>query len=217
MKYTTVLFDLDGTITDSKPGILNSIRYALNKYGLEVPSDDQLQTFIGPPLKEQFMEVFGMTEEQGNRMVEAYREYYGEKGIFENRVYDGVPELLRELREHGMKILMATAKPELYARRIAEHFDFAGYFDFIGGACMDGRRTDKYDVIEYVLESCRITDRSRAVMVGDRRHDMEGAVRAKIGSLGVLYGYGSREELAKAGAGALADNPQEAAEILLSD
>lgn len=217
MKYAAVLFDLDGTITDSKPGILNSIRYALNKYGLEVPSDEQLQTFIGPPLKEQFMVTFGLTEAQGVRLVEAYREYYGEKGIFENSVYDGIPQLLHELKKHDLKILMATAKPELYAKRIAEHFEFDEYFDFIGGACMDGRRTDKYEVIEYVLESCRITDRSRTVMVGDRRHDMEGAARAGIGSLGVLYGYGSREELIRAGAEILANDPQETAEIILSD
>ena len=216
MKYTTVLFDLDGTITDSKPGILNSIRYALKKHGLQVPSDEVLQTFIGPPLKEQFQEVFGLTEEESIQMVAAYREYYAEKGIFENRVYEGVPEMLEKLKNHGMRIVMATAKPELYAERIAEHFEFDRYFDFIGGACMDGRRTDKHEVIEYVLKTCGIKDRGSTVMVGDRRHDMEGAGQAGIASLGVLYGYGSRQELETAGAGMLAEDPAEAAELILS-
>lgn len=217
MKYTTVLFDLDGTITDSKPGILNSIRYALRKHGIEVPSDEVLQTFIGPPLKEQFQAVFGLTEDESVQMVDAYREYYAEKGIFENRVYEGIPGVLEQLKSHGMKIIMATAKPELYAKQIAGHFGFDGYFDFIGGACMDGRRTDKYEVIEYVLETCGITDRTCSVMVGDRRHDMEGAGHAGIASLGVLYGYGSRKELETAGAEMLAADPQEVAELILSE
>lgn len=217
MKYKIAIFDLDGTITDSGPGIINSIRYALEKYGLPVPEEKVLRTFIGPPLKEQFQAVCGLNEEESARMVDAYREYYTEKGIFENSVYSGVPEMLERLKESGARILMATAKPEKFAKRIAEHFNFAKYFEFIGGACMDGRRTDKYDVIEYVLDSCGISEEEKkdAVMIGDRSHDMIGAAKAGLHSLGVLYGYGSREELASAGAAMTAETPGDICSIIL--
>ena len=217
MKYKIAIFDLDGTITDSGSGIINSIRYALEKYGLPVPEEKVLRTFIGPPLKEQFQAVCGLNEEESARMVDAYREYYTEKGIFENSVYSGVPEMLERLKESGVRILMATAKPEKFAKRIAEHFNFAKYFEFIGGACMDGRRTDKYDVIEYVLDSCGISEEEKkdAVMIGDRSHDMIGAAKAGLHSLGVLYGYGSREELASAGAAMTAETPGDICSIIL--
>ena len=128
MKYQIALFDLDGTITDSGPGIVNSIRYALEKHGMPVPEEKVLRTFIGPPLKEQFQAVCGLNEEEGARMVEAYREYYTDRGIFENSVYSGVTEMLERLKESGVRILMATAKPEKFARRIAEHFDGSSAF-----------------------------------------------------------------------------------------
>ena len=217
MKYKIAIFDLDGTITDSGPGIINSIRYALEKYGLPVPEEKVLRTFIGPPLKEQFQAVCGLNEEESARMVDAYREYYTEKGIFENSVYSGVPEMLEQMKEAGVRILMATAKPEKFARRIAEHFNFAKYFEFIGGACMDGRRTDKYEVIEYVIDQCGISeeDRKRAIMIGDRSHDMIGAGKAGLHSLGILYGYGDRGELEAADAEMIAETPEEVCELIL--
>ena len=135
MRYTTAIFDLDGTITDSGQGIMNAIRYAVKKHALPEISDEVLRSFIGPPLKEQFQSVFGLSEEEGVVMVSTYREYYSDKGIFENRVYDGVPEMLEGLKTAGIRILMATSKPEKYAKQIAEHFGFDKYFDFIGGAC----------------------------------------------------------------------------------
>ena len=128
MKYKTAIFDLDGTITDSGPGIMNSIRYALKKRGLPELPEEELRRFIGPPLKEQFQSVFGLTEEESVQMTEDYREYYSEKGIFENSVYDGVPKMLERLRTSGVRVLMATAKPEYYAMIIVDHFDFAKYF-----------------------------------------------------------------------------------------
>lgn len=217
MKYTTAVFDLDGTITDSCPGILNSIRYALKKRGISEPEEGVLRSFIGPPLQQQFQRVFHLSEEEGAAMVSIYREYYGEKGIFENRVYDGVPEMLRQLKAAGIKVLMATSKPEKYAGQIAEHFGFDQYFDFIGGACMDGTRTVKHEVIEYVLETCGISeaDRKNTVMIGDRRHDIEGAKQSGLHSLGVLYGYGSREELEHVGAEAIAETPADVAGQIL--
>lgn len=217
MRYTTALFDLDGTITDSGPGIINAIRYAVRRKGLTEPSEEVLRSFIGPPLMEQFQKVFSLTREEGAAMVAAYREYYGDRGIFENRVYEGVPEMLMRIRRAGIRVLMATSKPELYARRIAEHFGFDRHFDFIGGACMDGTRTVKSEVIEYVLETCGISreERERTVMVGDRSHDIIGAGKAGLHSLGVLYGYGSREELERAGAEGIAAQPSDVADLLL--
>ena len=214
MNYKTAIFDLDGTITDSGPGIMNAIRYAVKKRGLPDVPEEVLRSFIGPPLKEQFRSVFGLSDEEGTIMVTTYREYYGEKGIFENRVYDGVPEVLQKLQEAGVRILMATSKPEKYAKQIAEHFGFDKYFDFIGGACMDGRRTDKHDVIEYVIDSCKVC-RENTVMIGDRRHDMIGASKAGIRSIGVLYGYGSREELEEAGAERIAVTPGDIVKFIL--
>ena len=214
MRYTTAIFDLDGTITDSGPGIMNSIRYAVKKRGLPELPEEVLRSFIGPPLKEQFQSVFGLSEEEGAVMVATYREYYGDKGIFENRVYDGVTETFEKLKAGGVRILMATSKPEKYARQIAEHFGFSGYYDFIGGACMDGRRTDKNEVIEYVIDTCKV-DRRKAVMIGDRRHDIIGAIKSGIHSIGVLYGYGSREELEKAGAEMLAVTSADIPELIL--
>lgn len=214
MRYTTAIFDLDGTITDSGQGIMNAIRYAVKKHALPEVSEEVLRSFIGPPLKEQFQSVFGLSEEEGVVMVTTYREYYSDKGIYENRVYGGVPEMFESLKRAGVRILMATSKPEKYAKQIAEHFGFSGYFDFIGGACMDGRRTDKHEVIEYVIASCYV-DRETAVMIGDRRHDIIGAAKAGIHSLGVLYGYGSRKELEDAGAEMIAAVPGDISEILL--
>ena len=132
-------------------------------------------------------------------------------------MYSGVPEMLERLKESGARILMATAKPEKFARRIAEHFDFAKYFEFIGGACMDGRRTDKYEVIEYVIDQCGISEeeRKRAIMIGDRSHDMIGAGKAGLHSLGILYGYGDRGEFEAADAEMIAETPEEVCELIL--
>ena len=217
MKYTTAIFDLDGTITDSCPGILNAIRYALKKREIDEPSEEVLRSFIGPPLQQQFQTVFGLSEEEGAAMVSIYREYYGVKGIFENRVYDGVPGMLEKLRAAGVRVLMATSKPEKYAKRIAEHFGFDRYFDFIGGACMDGTRTDKHEVIEYVLSSCGISEdeRNSTVMIGDRSHDILGAEKSGLHSIGVLYGYGSIEELKEAGAEVTALHPSDITDIVV--
>lgn len=217
MKVTTVLFDLDGTLTDSGPGIISGVRYALKKDGRELPGDDVLRTFVGPPLKEQFRDFCGITDEKAAWMVETYREYYTEKGIFENSVYDGVTELLRCLKKAGLQIAMATSKPEKFAKIIADHFDFARYFDFIGGACMDGTRTDKQEVIEYVLENCHVRERDQVLMIGDRSYDITGAHRAGLQAMGVLYGYGTEEELQTAGADFIAATPEEAGRIILQN
>ena len=216
MEISTVLFDLDGTITDSGSGIINSVKYAVKKAGRKIPPEDELRKFIGPPLQEQFMKCCGIEEKEAAEMVALYREYYQEEGIFDNRVYDGVMEMLKTLKEAGLKIVMATSKPEKFAKMIAEHFGFAKYFDLIGGACMDGARTKKQEVIQYVLEQCKENDREKMRMVGDRCYDMEGANREGIRAIGVLYGYGSKEELEEAGADGLAETPEEVVRMILN-
>ena len=215
MEISTVLFDLDGTITDSGSGIINSVKYALKKAGRKIPPEDELRKFIGPPLQEQFMKCW-IEEKEAAEMVALYREYYQEEGIFDNRVYDGVMEMLKTLKEAGLKIVMATSKPEKFAKMIAEHFGFAKYFDLIGGACMDGARTKKQEVIQYVLEQCKEKDREKIRMVGDRCYDIEGANREGIRAIGVLYGYGSKEELEEAGADGLAETPEEVVRMILN-
>lgn len=207
--YEWIFFDLDGTLTDPKEGITNSVAYALTKEGIEPPARQELYRWIGPPLVESFMKFYGFSEERAHRAVEEYREYFCDRGIFENRVYDGIPALLTALREKGKKLVLATSKPEPFAIRILEHFDLDRYFSFVAGALMDETRTAKGDVIAYGLKSCGISDPKRVLMVGDRLHDINGAKKCGLDSLGVLFGYGSREELTKAGATYLAESVQE--------
>ena len=161
MRISTVLFDLDGTLTDSGPGIMNSVKYALEKVGEPTPDVDELRKFIGPPLKGQFMEHCGIDEEKAAEMVTLYREYFTVTGIFENSVYDGVEEMLKTLKQTGIKIAMATSKPEKFAKIIADHFGLAQYFDVIGGACMDETRTEK--------QGCLSPKRRPPYFVPDRR------------------------------------------------
>lgn len=214
-QYEMVLFDLDGTLTDSGPGIVNSVQYALKQVGRGVENLEELTCFVGPPLAEQFAKFCGISDEQGHQMVELYREYYEEKGMLENSVYDGIPEALEQLKNAGIRLAVATSKPEKYARKIIEHFKIASYFEFIGGANMDGSRTKKAEVIEYVLKSCHVEDRQTVLMVGDREHDILGARECHISALGVLYGYGDRTELENAGADWIVDMPLRIAEKIL--
>ena len=207
--YDWIFFDLDGTLTDPGEGITNSVAYALKKEGIEPPERQQLYRFIGPPLVDSFMKYYDFSKERAHRAVEEYREYFRERGIFENRVYDGVPKLLTSLTAQGKKLVLATSKPELFAIRILEHFDLSRFFTFVAGALMDETRTAKGDVIAYALQSCGITDRSRVLMVGDRLHDVKGAQQCGLDSVGVLFGYGSREELTEAGATYIAETVEE--------
>ncbi len=199
-KYDYLFFDLDGTLTDPGEGITNSVSYALKKWGIEVGNKEELYSFIGPPLSESFKKYCGFSDSDALKSVEYYREYFRDRGIFENKVYDGIPKLLEDLKKDGKTIILATSKPEKFAKRILEHFDLAKYFDFVAGASMDESRNKKGDVIGYALDMAGITDRSRALMIGDREQDVTGAKQNSLDSLGVLYGYGSSEELESAGA-----------------
>ena len=203
--YDVVLFDLDGTLTDPGEGITNSVAYALNKFGISVDDKKELYNFIGPPLIDSFMKYYGMNYEDGLKAVEYYREYFGVTGIFENTMFKGIPELLDSIKKSGRKISLATSKPEEYAIRILDHFGLTKYFDFIGAATMDESRSKKVDVITYTLDNLGVTDKSRVVMIGDRHHDIEGAKKNGLNSIGVLFGYGDRDELENAGATYIAE------------
>lgn len=203
--YDIILFDLDGTLTEPGEGITNSVAFALNKFGIEVTDKTTLYNFIGPPLIDSFMKYYGMSYQDALRAVEYYREYFAVKGIFENRVFDGIPQLLANVKNTGRKIALATSKPEIYAKRILEHFNLSQYFDFVGGATMDETRSKKADVIEFTLKNLSVSDRSSVVMIGDRHHDIDGANQNGLDSIGVLFGYGDRNELEKAGATYIAE------------
>ena len=203
MRYTHIFFDLDGTLTDPGTGITNSVAYALERYGVHVADRRTLYPFIGPPLVDSFARFYGFTPSDARAAVDVYREYYTERGIFENELYPGIPALLARLRAAGLRLVMATSKPEPFAVRIAEHFGIAQYFDCIAGASMDESRSQKWEVLEYALARCGNPDRGAVLMVGDREHDVLGAARCGIRCLGVLYGYGSRDELLAAGAAAV--------------
>lgn len=218
--YDLILFDLDGTLTDPGEGITNSVAYALAKWGITVTDRSQLYRFIGPPLKDSFMEYYGFSESDAEAAIVAYRAYFRDRGIFENQVYDGVETLLKALKDGGKTVAFATSKPEEFARRILVHFGLDGYFDLIAGATMDASRSKKADVIAYALRTLETekgitVDPSATVMVGDRRQDIDGAQQNGLDSIGVLFGYGDRNELETAGATHIAPTVADILPIIL--
>lgn len=198
--YSTILFDLDGTLSDSSQGIINSIIYALEKYDVNDYDMPLLRKFLGPPLHESFEKFMGFDKEKSLQAVKLYREYFSSKGLFENEIYGGVSDLLQNLKENGKALIVATSKPQLFTDRIMEHFNLAKYFDFIAGSNMDTTRSKKAEVIEYALSECNIKDKSKVVMIGDRAEDVIGAQTVGVDSIGVEYGYGTFDELKNAGA-----------------
>ncbi len=214
-KYDVILFDLDGTLTDPCEGITNSVAYALDKFDIHITDKKELYKFIGPPLMDSFMGFYGFSKEKAGQAKAFYREYFTEKGMLENAVYDGIEELLKSLVSAGKRLGVATSKPEPFALKILEHFGLAHYFEYIAGATLDETRSKKSDVIEYALEQLKIADRSKVLMVGDRNFDILGARACSLDSMGVLFGYGSREELAGAGADYIAETVEDIGEIIL--
>ena len=199
MPYQHYLFDLDGTLTDPGLGIKNSIRYALKKYGAPALTEGELDTFVGPPLLDSFQKYCGVDREEALRLVQLYREYFLERGLYENRLYDDVDETLSELTRRGAKLYVATSKPEPFARKILAHFEIERYFTFIGGSTLEETRTDKGEVVAYVLKSANIDPKTEpCVMVGDRVYDIQGGRSSGLETVGVLFGYGDRAELADA-------------------
>ena len=200
MEYNTFLFDLDGTLIDSSEGIINSVIYALKKFGIEETEREKLHAFIGPPLTDSFTKYYGFSEEESWKAVDAYREYYQDKGIFECKLYDGIPDVLKAVKQAGKKALVVTSKPEVYAKQIMDHFSLTPYFTCVAGMELDGGRGTKAEVIEYAFRENGITDLKNVLMIGDREYDVIGAHKIGIDCLGILYGFGDKEEFAQAGA-----------------
>jgi len=213
--FEVLLFDLDGTLTDSGPGILRCARYALEKMGREIP--DNLNAFIGPPLTYSFTHLFGMNEEDTERAITFYRERYFTKGIFENEVYDGVIPMLEKLKAAGYTLAVATNKAERGAKTVVEHFGLDKYFSFVSASYSDTVRNTKHEIIEYAMEQLGVTDKSKVLMIGDRCHDIVGAHEAGIKALGILWGYGDSEELTGHGADFLAETPEETADRIINN
>jgi phosphoglycolate phosphatase len=206
-----VLIDLDGTITDSRKGIVGCIQHALHSLGHTAPDEPDLLRYIGPPLHAAFRELLpAKSDSDVDRAIAAYRERFVAVGMFENFVYAGIPEALESLRGRGARLFVATSKPEVFARRILDHFELSHYFERIYGSELDGRRTDKIELIAHVLSQAQL-DRADTVMIGDRHHDVVGAIQNRIRAVGALWGYGSREELSSAGAETLLETPSDVA------
>lgn len=215
-RYTHVLFDLDGTLTDSRVGITRSVAYALRQFGIHVDNYDTLTPFIGPPLMESFQSIYHFDENQSRLASRHYRHYFLDRGWAENSVYSGIPSLIQDLHRQGVHLYVATSKGEQSARRILTHFHLTPYFDFIAGDTPRHRRPTKADVIRHLIKRQGVCPTDRAVMVGDRRHDIEGACQAGLPSLGVTYGYGNREELMQAGATDIVDTVDALRRFLLA-
>ncbi len=204
--FDYLFFDLDGTLTNPAQGITNSFIYAFKSLGIEVPTYETLLTFIGPPLPVTFGKMMGLPESQVDEAIKKYREYFSTRGIFENELFDDIPPALEKLKAADKKLVVATSKPEEYSVKIINHFGLDKYFDYVCGSCMDETRGSKTEIISYALDRCGIdgssdnNNKSRVLMIGDRFHDIEGAKNNQIKSCGVLYGFGSQEELKKAGA-----------------
>lgn len=198
MKYKYILFDLDGTLTDPKEGITKAIQYALLKYGIKIDDLESLTKFIGPPLKDAFMEHYGFEENKAIEAIEFYREYYREKGIFQNLLYPDIVNILETIKVQGGIIILATSKPTIFAEQILEYFNIKRLFSYVIGSNLDGTRGKKGDVIKYIIHNCNINNVKDAIMIGDRHYDINGARENNIDSIAVTFGYGSFSELNEA-------------------
>ncbi len=211
-----ILFDLDGTLTDPKEGITKSVQHALQAYGIDEPDLDKLCPFIGPPLSDSFKEYYGFREAQAREAIDHFHEYFTKQGMFENKVYPGIREMLARLKDAGLTLAVATSKPEPFAIQILEHFDLLSYFTLVGGADMEEIRVRKGDVIAYTLDRLGTTpEESKVIMVGDRKHDIIGAHENQLPCAAVLYGYGSREEFTENGADYQIETVEELGDFLM--
>lgn len=231
--YQYILFDLDGTLTDPKIGITTCVQYALHKLGIEEPDLDKLEPFIGPPLRDSFRDFYDMDEEKAGQAATYYRERFSTVGLFENEVYPGIPQMLKELKRKGKKLAIASSKPTVFVKQILEHFEIFQYFDVIVGSEIDGRRSRKEEVVEEALKqllpekrydrllkgAIALTKDEQAdcevAMVGDRKFDIEGAREYGIVSIGVAYGYAEEGELAEAGADIIVGTVEDLKKVLL--
>ena len=212
--YEYVFFDLDGTLTDSGEGIINATVYALEKYNIEVNDRSELRKFIGPPLQDSFSTDYGFQEDEIEDVIKTFREYYSEKGIFENTIYENIQTVLFELKNRGKKLVVATSKPEVFTKKVLDHFNISSYFDYVSGATLNNEKIKKVDIIRDAICKLGITDKSKVVMVGDRKLDVLGAKENGIDSIGVLWGYGDLLELEKVGPTYIAEKVLDLLEII---
>lgn len=216
--FDYLLFDLDGTLTDSKEGITKSVQYALRCFAIDEPDLDKLEPFIGPPLKNSFMEFYGFDDAKAQEAVGKYREYFNETGILQNAVYPGIPQMLKALKGKGKKLAVSSSKPAVYVERILEHFEIRGYFDVVVGSELDGSRSEKAEVVEEALRQLlggRWPGHEAVAIIGDRKFDVEGGLAHDITTIAVSYGYGSMEELKEAKAEYIVRSVEELKKLLL--
>ena len=214
MEIKAVLFDLDGTLIDSSEGIIKSVRYALSHFGMEEPDTDRLYQFIGPPLSDSFRNLYGFSEEKALEAVEVYRQRYNRTGIFECRLYPGAEACIKALKQQGIRIGMASSKPELSCRRILEHFGILSLFDEVVGATFDGTRDRKEDVLKEAFRRWEDLSLSQMCLVGDTVFDAEGAARVGIDCIAVTYGFGNLEEMKRTGVAAVCEHIDELPELI---
>lgn len=215
MKYKYLLFDLDGTLTNPKVGITKSVQYALAKFNIVESNLDTLEKFIGPPLKDSFMNYYAFSQSQAAEAIKIYREYFEDIGLYENKMYSGMDELLGELKQRNIVLCVATSKPTVFAKRIIKHFNLDKYFSIIVGSNLDGTRVQKSEIISWVINKMEIKNRNEVLMIGDRKYDIVGAKSCFLNSVGVLYGYGSKNELLESNPTYMANNILDLRELLL--
>lgn len=213
-KFKYILFDLDGTLIDSGKGIINAVKYALKKYGIDETNEALLRSFVGPPLNQQFAKCYGFSAEKSLEAVMVFREYYETKGILENEMYKDIDKVLKHLKEQGNFLMVATSKPEKFAHNILVQHDLEKYFDFIGGSLVDGSRVTKIQVLDHVLKTNEINNADEALMIGDTKYDMIGAKNFNLKTVAVTYGYGTKEELLAAKPDFVVDTPTEILQIV---
>lgn len=215
------LFDLDGTLTDPREGITKSVQHALRYFGIEEPDLKKLEPFIGPPLKDSFMEYYGLSEEQAKKAIEVYRERFAPIGVLENQIFPGIPQLLKKLQKSGTHLAVASSKPAVFVHQILRHFDIEKYFEVIVGSEFDGTRGSKEEVVEEALRqldimTVEVNDRKACcAMIGDRKFDMQGAVAHGLTGVGVRFGFAVEGELEAAGADYIAETIEDLGRILI--
>lgn len=208
-KFKYILFDLDGTLIESGKGIMNAVKYALKKYGIDETNEAVLRSFVGPPLNQQFAKCYGFSAEKSLEAVLVFREYYETKGILENEMYTGIDKVLQQLKNQGKYLMVATSKPEKFAHNILAQHDLEKYFDFIGGSLTDGSRITKIQVLDYVLKTNKIENTDEVLMIGDTKFDILGAKNFDLKSMAITYGYGTEKELMEAKPDFTAGSPEE--------
>lgn len=215
-KYKVILFDLDGTLSDPKMGITKSVQYALQKMGIDEPDIDKLECFIGPPLQVSFAEYYAFDEEKTQRAIECYRERFKDKGMFENELYSDIPLLLKSLKEQQYSLVVATSKPTVFSEQILKYLNIDQFFELVVGSNLDGTRTSKTEIIQYILDKYNEYKLDDFIMIGDRKHDIIGANNTGIDSIGVTYGYGSFKELSDCNPTHIATSVNEIKDILIT-